>query len=139
MSHTRLIYHVIFATKYRDPIITPELEQALHPHLNWCIRALGGTPLAVNGVADHVHLVFGLKPTVTVSYIVAHTKARTSRRLNDGGPSSLRFAWQDGYAAFTVNPYYLSRLLNYVRDQKRHHGDQSIEPENEWDDAPTSP
>nr|MBA3440318.1 transposase [Pyrinomonadaceae bacterium] len=67
MSHTNLLYHIVFATKERAPLITPALRPALHQYLGGTVRGLRGTALEVGGVADHVHQLVVLPPTIAVS------------------------------------------------------------------------
>src|SRR6184192_1314098 len=67
MSYTNLLYHIVYATKERAPLITNTLRPRLHEYLGGTVRGLGGVALEVNGVADHVHVLARLRPTISVS------------------------------------------------------------------------
>lgn len=98
----------------------------LHAYMGGTIRGLGGIPLAIGGVADHVHAVVGLKATVALADLVREVKKATSVWAMErfGG-----FSWQTGYAAFTVSPGDVDRVVAYVRRQEEHHRTLSSQDE----------
>ena len=120
MAYTRLRYHFITGTHRRRPLITRPVEQVLYPALRATARNANGRVLAVGGVADHVHLVAALRPTVSIANFMRVVKTGSSHavRCRFGHHA---FRWQRGYAAFTVMPFNMERLLNYVARQKDHH------------------
>jgi REP-associated tyrosine transposase len=61
-SYTNLLYHIVFSTKDRRPLITPEYEPRLYDYLGGTIRGVGGISLELNGTEDHVHLLAKLRP-----------------------------------------------------------------------------
>ncbi len=119
MSYTRLRYHIITATKRRAPVITPEVESVLYPALQRKAQDENGYVLRIGGVADHVHMVAALHPSCAVADFVRAVKAGSSRAVRRAVDASFR--WQHGYAAFTLNPLDLSRIIAYVARQKEHH------------------
>src|SRR5215210_1893897 len=101
-THVSLHYHVTFSTKDRVPSIATDVRERIHAYLGGVIRGLGGVPLEVGGVADHVHLLFGLKPSHTLSDVLRILKGDSSRWVHDELRMA-KFAWQEGYGAFTVS------------------------------------
>ena len=77
-THTNLLYHIIFATKDREPWIAAEWRARLHEYMGGAVRGLGGVPQGVGGVADHVHLLVGLKPTHCLSDFMRELKKNSS-------------------------------------------------------------
>ena len=77
-THSRLVYHLVFSTKDRRPLILPEWRARLHEYLGGIVRSLGGVALRVNGTADHVHLVVSLRPTHRVSDVMREIKHESS-------------------------------------------------------------
>lgn len=127
MSFTNLLYHIVYATKERAPLITSALRPRLHEYLGGTVRALGGIALEVNGTADHVHVVARLPPIISVSDFLSKLKSGSSgwaRRQTNG-----RFAWQARFGAFTVSESQVERVRRYVRNQEAHHRKQSFEEE----------
>jgi REP element-mobilizing transposase RayT len=120
-TYTNLLYHFVFSTKNRLPLITREIEDELHKYLGGIIRGEGGTMLEVNGIEDHLHMIAKLKPTKAVSDILRNLKANSSKWLNEEKLKVRKFSWQDGYAAFTVSESQVPRVRQYIRRQKEHH------------------
>jgi putative transposase len=119
MSHTNLLYHIIFATKDRAPLITDNLRPKLHEYLGGIVRNLNGTALEINGIADHVHLLVILPPTIAVSDFMSKLKSNSSTWAK--GQTGGRFAWQSRYGAFTVSESQVERVREYIRHQEEHH------------------
>ena len=101
-TYLSLHYHLVFGTKNREPLIGPEWRPRLHDYLGGTIRGLDGFPEGVGGVADHVHLLIGLRATHCLADVLRELKKASSAwvHANIGLRS---FAWQEGYAAFTVS------------------------------------
>jgi REP element-mobilizing transposase RayT len=119
-THTHLLYHLIFATKQREPVIAPAWRAQLHEYLGGTVRGLGGMPQGVGGVADHVHLLVSLKSTHCISDFMRELKKNSSRWVRETiGVAS--FHWQDGYAAFTVSASSRSAVRKYIAGQEEHH------------------
>jgi REP element-mobilizing transposase RayT len=118
---TNLLYHVVFSTKLRVPLITELLEADLYHYMGGIIRGEGGILLEIGGVPDHVHLLVKFKPTVAVADMLRVLKANSSKWVNEERRRLQRFGWQDGYAAFTVSQSQVSHVRRYIRNQKLHH------------------
>jgi REP element-mobilizing transposase RayT len=127
MSYTNLLYHIVYATKGRAPLITSTLKPHLHQYLGGTVRGLGGVPIEINGVEDHVHLLVRLKPVISVSDFLRELKSTSSgwaKRKTKG-----RFAWQARYGAFTVSESQVDRVRLYIRNQEEHHRKVSFDDE----------
>ena len=101
MSYANLLYHIVFGTKERYPFITNELKPRLFEYLGGTIRGLDGVALEINGMADHVHILAKIKPTIAVSDFLRELKANSSKWANE--ITNGKFAWQRRYGAFTVS------------------------------------
>jgi len=82
---------------------------------------MGHKPLIVNGVADHVHILYGMKPTLAISDTMRDVKANSSKWLNESANLKTRFAWQDGYGSFSVSKTHLDAIFKYIQTQEEHH------------------
>jgi len=78
MSYTNLLYHIVYGTKDRLPLITKELRPNMHRFLGGLITELHGTPLEINGVADHVHVLARIKPVISISEFLSKLKSQSS-------------------------------------------------------------
>ena len=119
-TYLSLHYHLIFATKNREPFIVPDWRPRLHEYLGGTIAGLGGFPQGVGGVADHVHLLVGLRATHCLADVMRELKKAASVWVHEqiGLPT---FAWQEGYAAFTVSPPARPAVQRYIATQEEHH------------------
>ncbi len=107
-----LHYHVVFSTKDRRPLLRAEWRPELHDYL-------GGTVNALGGITDHVHLLFGLKATHCLADFMRELKKASSKWIAER--HDREFAWQDGYAAFTVSASSRERVRAYIANQEQHH------------------
>ena len=107
-THLSLHYHLVFGTKNHEPVITPAWRDRLHAYLGGAIRTLDGVPGAVGGMADHVHLLVGLRATHTLADVVREIKSVSSKWVHEEvGVGS--FAWQEGYGGFTVSAFAIGK------------------------------
>ncbi len=100
-SYTKLFVHFVWATRLREPLIAPALAPRIHGYLSSRARELNCIPLAVGGVADHVHALLWMSPEVGVSQVARELKAPTTRFIHRVLHLS-EFAWQEGYGSFTL-------------------------------------
>jgi putative transposase len=123
MSHTHssLNFHLVFGTKKRAQSIDSDTRPDLCRYLGGIAKAEEGLPLEINAVADHVHMLIRLPPSVSLSALLRTLKTNSSKWLNDTRVPRRTFAWQEGYAAFTVSQSQVARVTAYVRGQEAHH------------------
>lgn len=119
-TYCSLNYHLIFSTKDRTPSIAPEWMPRLHAYMGGIIRGMNGAPLEIGGVSDHVHLLVGLKPTHCVADVLRDLKKDSSSWIHKE-LGAKAFAWQEGYAAFTVATTAFPALRRYPQGQAEHH------------------
>lgn len=129
MSHTytKLLTHVIFSTKSRDKLIDAKVQPQLHEYLGGIVRDLGGSALIVGGVEDHVHLLLILPPRLALSDAMREIKAGSSRWIKE--EHEPKFAWQTGFAAFSVSQTRVAETMKYIADQAEHHRIRSFQEE----------
>jgi REP element-mobilizing transposase RayT len=112
-----LHYHIVFSTKERLPFIHAEWRSRVHSYLGGIIRRMNGVAETVGGVADHAHLLVSLRPVHRMADLMRDMKKDSSNWVKENFDS--RFAWQEGYAAFTVSPNAIKSVRNYIANQKR--------------------
>src|SRR5258706_1589919 len=120
-SLSSVLVHLVFSTKNREPFITPTIEPELHPYLATIFRELKSPSLAIDGISDHVHILFSLARVVTIADIVEEVKTNTSKWIKTKGREFRNFHWQRGYGAFSIGQSNVSSLKRYIRNQKKHH------------------
>jgi REP element-mobilizing transposase RayT len=128
-SYTNLIYHIVFSTKDRRPIITADYKNRLYEYIGGIIRGQGGILLAINGVTDHVHILAKLRPDIALSSVLRDLKANSSGWMHDVFPSARDFRWQNGYGAFTVSVSQIPKVERYIAMQEAHHAKTTFRDE----------
>ncbi len=127
-THLSLHYHRVFSTKNRAQIIADAWRGRLHAYLGGVIRTADGVPEAIGGVADHVHLLIGLRATARLADVVRDVKAVSSRWVHDE-TGERGFSWQEGYGAFTVSASRLGAVREYIAKQEEHHRIRTFQEE----------
>jgi putative transposase len=127
MSHTHLLYHIVFATKDRAPLINSAWEDELYRYIGGIIRNHKGEAIEIGGMPEHLHVFARFEPVEAVSDVMRDVKASSSkwiRRVHEP-----KFGWQRRYGAFTVSESASEAVRRYIRDQKIHHTKHSFESE----------
>ena len=127
-THLSLHYHVVFSTKNREPFIASSWRERLHRYLGGIVRNLDAIPEAVGGVADHVHLLMGLRATTCLADVVRDLKSVSSRWVHEEIDQP-GFAWQEGYGAFTVSASQRGAVREYISRQEEHHRKRTFQEE----------
>ena len=120
-TYSQILLHVVFSTKHRQPWITPAVKEQLYPYLGGIIRGEQGTLYDIGGVEDHVHLCFRWRPSGAISDLMRVLKANSSKWIHETFPALKEFAWQEGFAAFSVSKSQEIAIKNYIARQKEHH------------------
>ncbi len=119
-------YHIVFAVKYREPVLKKEIQPSLYKMLwNKCTE-IKCDPIMINGMEDHVHLLIHVNPLVSISKTLKDIKGSSSRWLNENYDFLERFSWQRGYGLFTVSPREVPKIASYIQNQKSHHANHTI-------------
>lgn len=114
-----LHYHLVFSTKERIPFIRADWRPRLHSYLGGIIRGMNGVAESVGGVDDHVHILASLRPVHRIADVLRDLKKESSRWVHEKFDRS--FAWQEGYAAFSVSPSATDAVRKYIANQEIHH------------------
>ena len=120
-TYSDILLHIVFSTKDREALISDEIQNGLYAYIRGIVDHSGGATLAIGGVADHVHLLVRWRPDATISDLVRVMKARSSRWVHVNHPGVKGFAWQEGYAVFSVHRKNLAGLQSYIARQAEHH------------------
>ncbi|SRR6056297_212842 len=128
-TFANLLFHVIYSTKYRKPVIEPRWRDGLYGYIGGIVREQKGTLLKIGGVEDHVHLLVKLNPTIAISDVLRLIKTNSSKWVNELPDVRRKFQWQSGYGAFSVSESQASVVSNYIANQAEHHRTRSFEDE----------
>lgn len=141
MALWRLYYHLVWATKERQPLIIPNKEVELYNYIIGKADAIRCIVHAIGGIEDHIHLVVSIPPNISIADFVKNIKGSSSHYFNrDLSTDSNKFVWQEGYGVFSLGAKQLDQAVDYVSNQKAHHLNNtalnSLEQITNQDDAP---
>ncbi len=129
MPYVQLYYHIVWATKDRQPLITPTVESILYGFMRSKAIGLEGIVFAIGGDEEHVHLVTSIPPKTPVATFIGQVKGVASARLNQGrSGNEPKFAWQEDYGVFSFDRKRLPYIIAYVEKQKEHHARKTTIP-----------
>lgn len=127
-TYTQIYMHVIFAVKGRESMIRPEWQDELYRYMAGALKNHEHTPYIINGMEDHVHLLFGMTPKESLSELVQSLKIQSTKHIKEQY-GCLSFAWQSGFGAFSYSKSFLPAVSNYIANQKEHHKKRSFDDE----------
>ena len=127
MPYCQLYYHLVWATRRREGLLTAAAESPILDAIRWKAVELGGAVFALNGTADHVHLVAGIPPRVPVASFVSQVKAAAATKFNKRSPEE-PLHWAEEYGAMTFDGKRLPYVVAYVERQKEHHAAGTLIP-----------
>lgn len=125
-TYTQIHIHAVFAVQNRVSLISSSWESRLYQYITAIIQKNGHKLLIINGIEDHVHALFGMRPTQSLSDLMQDVKGDSSRWINENKLSKGKFSWQEGYGAFSYSKSQLPNIINYISTQKEHHNKKSF-------------
>jgi len=128
-SYNRIWIRAIWSTKERKPSISTSIEQKVYQFISEQCREKGRLVRIVNGMPDHIHVLFLLNPRLSISELIKQIKGSSSHFINQNNFISEKFTWQTGYALFSVSESVVERVYRYIRNQKQHHHKKSFQQE----------
>ena len=131
MAHTFIsnLQHIVFSTKDRAAILTPDLKSKLFPYMSGIVKKLGCQALIINGPTDHVHILASISTETAISSFLRVLKSNSSGWVNKNGSLGRRFSWQVGYGAFSVSESNQELVSKYIENQEQHHQKMTFKKE----------
>ncbi|MDQ6813837.1 MAG: IS200/IS605 family transposase [Bacteroidota bacterium] len=120
-TYTQIHIQLIFAVKNRTALIQKEWKGELYKYISGIIQQQNHKALAINGVADHVHVLIGMRPIQSLSELMQDIKGSSSKWINEKKFTKQKFEWQEGYGAFSYSKSHLSNVITYIENQEEHH------------------
>jgi REP element-mobilizing transposase RayT len=128
-TYHQIYIQAVFAVKYRAAVLDKDWRASVFSVIGNIINETGCKAIIVNGVEDHVHCFFGLKPTISISELMKTVKARSSKYINDNRFLPNRFEWQVGYGAFSYSNSQIDSVFKYIKNQEKHHAKKTFKEE----------
>ncbi len=126
---TQLYVQLVFAVKNREAVLNAEIRGRVFEYISGVITNLKHKSIIVNGVSDHLHIMIGLNPSISISDTVFNLKRSSTLFINKHKLCKGAFAWQEGYGAFSYSKSQLESVYNYILKQEEHHRKVSFKEE----------
>jgi putative transposase len=120
-TFTQLFIQLVFAVKHRDAVLDKQIRPRIFEYISGIITGMNHKSIIVNGVSNHIHIFVGWNPTKTISETVHDIKRNSSLFINNEKLTHGKFAWQEGYGAFSYGKSQLEDVYNYILNQEAHH------------------
>lgn len=120
--------HFVWATWDRLPLVTPEIERDVYRYISTVSEDDKCDALAIGGMPDHVHLLVKLSNTISMAQLMKDVKGGSSRFVSGELKPGEWFQWQGHFGAFSLRGKDLKSVIDYIRNQKAHHGSDDIWP-----------
>ena len=128
-TFSQLYVQILVAVKGRNSLIQAFWEEELYKYITGAVQKKEQKMLAINGVADHIHLFIGLKPSCSISDLVREIKRSSTDFIKQKGFTKYQFLWQEGYGAFSYSHSQIGAVVAYVMNQKEHHKKKTFKDE----------
>ena len=128
-TFSQIYIQTVFAVSGRLSLITQDFKEELHKYIAGIVRNKGQKLISINGMADHLHILIGLRPAMALANLVRDIKSDSSDWVNRRRLARGEFAWQEGYGAFSYGHSQLDTIIRYIQNQEKHHRRRSFEEE----------
>jgi REP element-mobilizing transposase RayT len=127
--YTQIYIQLVFSPKNRHALLSANIRSTVFSYISGIVDKMSHKSIAVNGMADHVHILLGLEPKISISDTVRDIKRSSSLYINSNHLCRYKFEWQEGYGAFSYGRSNLDRIYQYVINQEKHHQKMSFKTE----------
>ncbi len=128
-TYSQIYIHIVFAVEGRQNLIEAQHNDELQKYITGIVSGQKQKLIAVNNMPDHVHILAGLKPDMTLSDLVGDIKTGSSGFINRQHWVHGRFNWQEGYGAFSYSRSQLDTVIRYIQNQQKHHATKTFRQE----------
>jgi len=128
-TYTQIHIQAVFAVQDRMSLVSGNWKDELYKYITGIIQSYDHKLLQINGMPDHIHILFGMRPTQSLSDLMQLVKQDSSKWVNKRGFVKGKFAWQSGYGAFSYSKKELVPVIKYIQNQEQHHKTESFEKE----------
>jgi len=128
-TFSQIYIQIVFAVKGRENLIMNSWKAELHKYIAGTIKGKEQKPIIVNGMPDHIHAFMGLKPAMAISDLVRDIKNNASKFVNEHRFVKGKFAWQEGYGAFSYSQSHVGKVYDYILNQEKYHQKKTFRQE----------
>jgi REP element-mobilizing transposase RayT len=125
-TYTQIHIHAVFSVQNRISLISKKWQDRLYRYIISIMQNHGHKVLSIGGMPDHIHILFGFRPTQSLSDLMQNVKRDSSAWINEEKLVMGKFSWQEGYGAFSYSKSQIPQVVKYIENQEKHHGNRSF-------------
>lgn len=127
-TYTQVHIQVIIAVRNRHALIG-DFKSELYQYITGIVQNHNHKMILINGMPDHIHILIGMRPAQSLSELVKYIKQSSSKWINENRFTGQKFAWQEGFGAFSYSKSQLPRVIRYIENQEKHHHKRTFREE----------
>jgi len=128
-TYTQIHIQFVFAVKYRSALIHRSWKDRLHRFITAMVQKRGHKMLQINSEPDHIHMLVGMRPHQDMSSLMQIIKSESTLKINDNKLCPGKFAWQEGFGAFSYSKKDVPNVIRYIQNQQKHHAKKTFRQE----------
>lgn len=128
-TYSQLYIQIVFAVKGRQNLISLKWKDEIYKYITGIITNQKQKLITINGMPDHIHILVGIKPDVSLSDLVRDIKSSSSKFINEQNWINGKFEWQTGFGAFSYGHSQLTNVIKYIENQEEHHKKRTFKEE----------
>ena len=128
-SYTQIYIQIVIVVKSRLCLIPEQRKENLYKYITGIVQNKKHKLITINGIPNHIHILIGLNPAEALSDLVKEVKRCSTNFINEQRWVKGKFSWQNGYGAFSYSRSHLDRVINYIKNQERHHKQKTFREE----------
>lgn len=128
-TYTQLYVQIIFSPYGRENLIRERIRNELYKYITGIVKKKNQKMMIINGMPDHIHIFIGFSPHIAISDLVRDIKSNTTNFINDRRLIMGKFQWQRGFGAFTYSKSQVKTVMDYIRNQEKHHKGKTFREE----------
>jgi len=128
-TYSQLYIQIVFAVKGRQNLISKKWKDEMYKYITGIITNQKQKLIAINGMPDHIHILVGIKPNISLSDLVRDIKSSSSKFINEQKWINGKFEWQNGFGAFSYGHSQLTNVIKYIENQEKHHKTKTFKEE----------
>ena len=128
-TYSQIYIQIVFTVEGRHNLIPELYREELHKYITGIVKTRNQKMLAIYCMPDHIHILIGLQPSISISDLVRDIKTTSSKFINEKKFVQGKFNWQEGFGAFSYSRSQIDSVIKYILNQEKHHKTKSFKEE----------
>ena len=128
-TYTQIYIQIVIVVRGRHCLIPDEKKEILYKYITGIIQNKKHKLISINGTQNHIHILIGLNPAEALADLIKEVKRCSTNFINEQKWMRGKFSWQNGYGGFSYSRSHLDKVINYIKNQEKHHKQKTFREE----------